>query len=375
MKRVSILKQSEIQIFSNGEIKEELAALPRYFERYDTMGGINNRHLPKFEEKFSRITKRTATSINGCTNGIYLALKRLNLNGDPVLVPPVTFFGVGSSIVKAGGIPVYTRTTPEGLMDVESCLEVVDKKFFGKKPKAVIPCHINSRFNDPRKLNGVIEIVEDAASAFGTTTPEGECIVASTPNISIISFSYGKPLTAGEGGMIFSDEEVSRWIKGHRYCGLENMDGMYGYGVFNVTDPDLKFPYQAVSAMLIMEKLKRFDQQLKRRREIATYYQERFGYLNEIQLYENGNQLTFMIMNTQRDRIQNYLTEKGIKSYLNHRPMYKLDAFAHYPGVASFVETTEHYFNRVLHIPCRHDLSDSDVEYIADSMRDIYEKI
>lgn len=361
----------EIQIFSNGEIKEELAALPRYFERFDTMGGINNRHLPKFEEKFSRITKRTATAVNGCTNGIYLALKRLNLNGDPVLVPPVTFFGVGASILKAGGIPVYTRTTEDGLMDVDSCIEALDQRFFGKKPRAVIPCHINSRFNDSRRLNNLIEVVEDAASAFGTKTPEGDCIISSTKNVSIISFSYGKPLTAGEGGMIFSDEDTSRWIKGHRYCGLENMDGMYGYGVFNVIEPDLKFPYQAVSAMLILEKLKRFDSQLTRRRQIASYYQQQFGANNGVSLYENGNQLTFMLMTPKRNEVQAYLNEAKIKSYYNHRPMYKLDAFRHYPGVSSFMETTEKYFDSVLHIPCRHDLSDSEVEYIANTVKRI----
>lgn len=368
MKEIYPLKQLEIQIFSNGEIKEELAALPRYFERYDTMGGINNRHLPKFEEKFSRLTGRTATAINGCTNGIYLALKRLGLQGDPVLVPPVTFFGVGASILKAGGIPVYTRTTPDGLMDVDSCLEALDQRFFGKLPKAVIPCHINSRFNDSRRLNGLIEVIEDAASAFGTRTPEGECIVSSTNNISIISFSYGKPLTAGEGGLMFSNNETSRWIKGHRYCGLENMDGMYGYGVFNVIEPDLKFPYQAVSAMLILEKLKRFDSQLTRRREIAKFYDQQFGRRNQIELYQNGNQLTYMLISNHRDMIQSKLNEAGIKSYYNHRPMYKLDAFKNYPGVDNFKETTEDYFDKVLHIPCRHDLSDQEVEYIAETV-------
>lgn len=359
----------EIQIFSNGEIKEELAALPRYFERFDTMGGINNRHLPKFEEKFSRLTGRTATAVNGCTNGIYLALKRLNLQGDPVLVPPVTFFGVGASILKAGGVPVYTRTTEDGLMDTDSCVQALDQRFFGKKPKAVIPCHINSRFNDYRKLNGLIEVVEDAASAFGTKTPEGECSIASTKNVSIISFSYGKPLTAGEGGMIFSDADTSRWIKGHRYCGLENMDGMYGYGVFNVIEPDLKFPYQAVSAMLILEKLKRFDSQLARRREIALFYQQELGSKNEVEFYGNGNQLTYMLLTRNREKVQACLNEAGIKSYYNHRPMYKLDAFKDYPGVDGFMDTTENYFSRVLHIPCRHDLSDTQVEYIAETVK------
>jgi dTDP-4-amino-4,6-dideoxygalactose transaminase len=356
-----------IQLYSLGEIKEELAVLPKYFERLDTMGGVNNRHIPKLEEKFSKLSGRIATSINSCTNGVYLALKYQKLNNEPVFVPPITFFGIGSSIIKAGGIPVFTRTDKHGLMDVESVIEFIDYKW-PKKAKVAVPCHINSRHNDISQLQGHIDLVEDAAPSFGTKNKYGECIVSSTSNISIISFSYGKPLTAGEGGMMFSNSETSQWIKGHRYCGLDNLDGQYGYGVFNVHEPDLKFPFHALGATLIREKIRKFDQQLLKRQQIAAYYQTLFGHLNHADFYSNGNQITYMLLcnnKEQRDQVQSKLDHNGIKSYLNHRPMFLLDAFKNFPGIPGYIESTMHYFDRVLHIPCRHDLSDSEVEHIA----------
>lgn len=357
-----------IEIYSIGDIKEELAALPKYFERLDTMGGVNNRHLPKLEKKFSKLTKRSATLVNSCTNGVYLALKELNLNNDPVIVPPITFFGIGSSIIKAGGIPIYSRTDKHGLMDVDSVLEILDTKFYGKKPKAIVPCHINSRHNDVERLQGLLDIVEDAAPAYGVKDKHGNCIVSNTKNVSIISFSYGKPLTSGEGGVIFSSEETSQWIKGHRYCGLENLDGQYGYGVFNVTEPDLKFPFHALGAMLITEKLKRFDAQLARRTQIGTYYDSILGANNDADFYLNGNHVTYMILakdTEHRNKIQQTLLDANIRSYYNHRPMYLLDAFKDYPGASEYKESTAKYFDRVLHIPCRHDLTDEEVDHIA----------
>jgi len=185
-----------IQIYSLGEIKQELGTMSKYFERLDTLGGVNNRHIPKLEEKFSTMTNRVATSINSCTNGIYLALKSLNLNNDPVFVPPVTFFGVGATIIKAGGIPVFTRTDKHGLMDVDSVADYLDHKW-PNKAKAVIPCHINSRHNDVSQIQNKINIIEDSAPSFGTQDKHGNCIVSSSSNISIISFSYGKPLVTG----------------------------------------------------------------------------------------------------------------------------------------------------------------------------------
>lgn len=355
-----------IQLHSLGEIKKELEILPKYFERLDTLGGVNNRHIPKLEEKFTKIVNRTATAINSCTNGIYLALKRLNLNESPVFVPPITFFGVGSSIIKAGGIPIFTRTDKHGLMDIKSVEEYLDYNW-PKKADVALPCHINNRHNDVSSLQDKISIVEDAAPSFGTLDSQGRCIISNSKNISVISFSYGKPLTAGEGGMIFSDADTSQWIKGHRYCGLDNLDGVYGYGIFNVYDPELKFPFHALGSMLIWEKLKSFKEQLTRRRLIAEFYQKNLGSKHDADFYANGNQLTYMLLckdKDQRNKVQIHLEQNNIKTYYNHRPMFMLDAFKNCLGIPGYKESTMYYFDRVLHIPCRHDLSDIEVEYI-----------
>lgn len=360
-----------VQLYSLGEIKEELAVLPKYFERLDTLGGVNNRHIPKLEEKFTNLVGRTATSVNSCTNGVYLALKKFNLNQTPVFVPPVTFFGIGSSIVKAGGIPVFTKTDKHGLMDVASVEEYLDYSW-PNKAKVAVPCHINSRHNDVTSIQDSIGLVEDAAPSFGTKDKQGRCIVANSNNISIISFSYGKPLTAGEGGMIFSDAKTSQWIKGHRYCGLDNLDGMYGYGVFNVHEPDLKFPFHALGSMLIWEKLKTFEQHLARRRSIAEYYEQHIGSKHQAEFYYQGNQVTYMLLcqnNDHRNRVQAVLEQNNIKTYYNHRPMFLLDAFKNYPGIPGYQETAMLYFDRVLHIPCRHDLTDSEVEHVMQTTR------
>lgn len=360
-----------IEIYSLGDIKEELAILPKYFERFDTMGGINNRHLPKLEQKLGQRMNKTAVSVSSCTNGIYLALKQLKLDNDPVFIPPITFFGLGGAILKAGGIPVFTPVDKFGLMDSQKVLEYLDYNW-PKQAKAVIPCHINNRYVTVDPLQDKIHIIEDAAPSMGTENTNGQCIITASKNTSVISFSYGKPLTAGEGGMIFSDTLTGNWIKGQRYCGLDNLDGQYGYGKFKVEQSDLKLPYHGLGAMLIWEKLKKFNQQLERRREIARFYNDQFGHLQNFDFYTKGNHITHVILLKdfyQRQQVKSILEQQGIKSYYSHQPMFYFDAFKSFTGIPGYIETANDYFNCVLHIPCRYDLSDSEVVMIAETTK------
>lgn len=352
-----------IQIYSIGDIKKDLMNVGRMFESSDTLGGINSRHIKSLEEKFLARTNRQSVFVSSCTNGIYLALKNLNLAGRFVVMPPITFFGIASAVLKANGIPLYSRVDKYGLMDVDSVLELSEKYAVG----AVIPSHINNRYVDVSKLKD-LTVVEDAAPAFGMKRVDGSCVVSNTPNISVISFSYGKPLTAGEGGMIFTNSDEN-WYRGQRYCGLDNLDGQYGYGSFNVTEPELKLSNTALSAALVMNKLRSLESNIDRARSIANYYDKTFGFMQENDLYQNGNHQTYVIMSEAKHQIIELLEGAGVKSYSSHRPVFRNDAFSNFVGATRYKATSDIYFNKVLHIPCRYDLSDSEVNLIAETVK------
>lgn len=354
-----------IELFSLGDIKTELQQLSRVVNVDDTLGGVNNRHIPHMEKKFSHLTGRDAAAVNSCTNGLYLSLRRLNLNQDPVLLPPIVFFGVAGAVQRAGGIPILSRTDKDGLMDLGRMDEILSKEFDGKKIKAVIPAHINGRYVDVDAIEKSVTIIEDSAPAFGVTKKNGRCLISDTNNVSVISFSFAKPLTAGEGGVIFSDPEMGKWIRSHRYCGLDDLVGRYGIGNFDVHDPELKFPFHALGANLISIKLKSFEKNLERRRRIAGFYNEYLADKHDAVFYPGGNHLTYMISTLRRKKVEKALEEAGVGFYYNHRPVYRFSAFKNLPQLDdTVVSSTDAYFNRVLHIPAREDLSDAEVEKI-----------
>lgn len=350
-----------VQIYSIGDIKQDLTSIARMFESSDTLGGINSRHIKSLEDKFLKITNKESVFVSSCTNGIYLALKRLNLDNDYVIVSPITFFGIISAIVKAGGIPLYSRVDKYGLMDLASVEELCDLY----KVKAIIPSHINNRCVDTRQLQSIV--IEDSAPAYGIKRNDGTDIL-DTPHISVLSFSYGKPLTAGEGGMILLNNTDSVWYRGQRFCGLIT-DGTYGYSSFDVVEPELKLTNTALSAALVSSKLRQFSSQRALSAKIASYYNSTFGSLIDSELNINGNHQTFVILSENRDRIQQALESNNIKSYLSHRPVYRNQAFSEYRGASGYKRTSDSYYGKILHIPCRHDLTDSQVNVIAETIK------
>lgn len=353
-----------IQIYSIGDVKKDLMNVGRMFESSDTLGGINSRHINTLEQKMTTKTGRQSVFVNSCTNGIYLALKKMDLRGRYVIMPPITFFGIASAIIKAGGIPLYSRTDNYGLMDVDSVNELMDQYDVA----AIIPSHINNRYVDTLQLPSAL-VIEDAAPAFGMKRIDGSCVVSENKNTSVISFSYGKPLTAGEGGMIFTNNNDENWYRGQRYCGLMNVDGQYGYGTFNVEEPELKLANTAISAAMVMYKLRTLESGIERARSIAKYYHSELGNLHEGELYENGNHQTYVILSDDKINVANALLNKDIKSYASHRPVYFNEAFRGFMGAPRYKATSETYFNKILHVPCRQDLTDDEVNLIVETIK------
>lgn len=353
-----------IQIYSIGDVKKDLMNVGRMFESSDTLGGINSRHIAALEQKMTARTGRQSVFVNSCTNGIYLVLKNMNLQGRYVIMPPITFFGIASAIIKVGAIPLYSRTNKYGLMDVDSVNELMDQYDVA----AIIPSHINNRYVDTVKLPSAL-VIEDAAPAFGMKRTDGSCLVSDNTNKVVISFSYGKPLTAGEGGMIFTNNNDENWYRGQRYCGLMNVDGQYGYGAFDVEEPELKLANTAISAAMVMNKLRTLESSIERTKNIAKYYHSELGNLHEGELYENGNHQTYVILSDSKAVVANALLNKDIKSYSSHRPVYLNEAFNRFMGAHRYKATSEIYFNKILHVPCRQDLTDNEVNLIVETIK------
>lgn len=176
-----------------------------------------------FEEEFSaHVGGRHCVAMNSGTSALHLGFIAAGIKpGDEVIVPSFSFAATANSVVLAGGVPVFADIDPKTFnMDPDHVETLITKK-----TKAIMPVHLYGhiaamdRFEEMASKHGLL-LIEDAAQghlASLNCRNSGEFgIVAS------FSFYPTKNMTAGEGGMVVTDNaEVARMLRLLRNQGQE----------------------------------------------------------------------------------------------------------------------------------------------------------
>ncbi|MGW7363024.1 DegT/DnrJ/EryC1/StrS family aminotransferase [Streptomyces sp. NPDC054841] len=140
-------------------------------------------------------------TVNG-TVALFLALRALGVgHGDEVIVPAYTFVASATAVVLAGAVPVVADVREETLhLDPRAVRGLI-----GPRTKAVMPVHLGGAPAETEALRGLgPAVVEDAAQAHGAARhgrPAG-----ALGDAACFSFQSGKAMTAGEGGIVVTDD-------------------------------------------------------------------------------------------------------------------------------------------------------------------------
>ena len=162
----------------------------------------------KLEIKFAGKTgSKHALAVNSCTSALITSLIACGVGpGDEVIVPGYTFFASCAAIVAVKAIPVIAE------VDETLTLDPADlKRKITPYTKAVIPVHMRGV---PCNMTEIMEIakkhnlkvIEDAAQACGGTY-KGKYL-GTFGDCGCFSFQYHKIITAGEGGIIITDDDL-----------------------------------------------------------------------------------------------------------------------------------------------------------------------
>jgi len=233
-----------------------------------------------FESEFAAaVQARHAVAVSSCTAGIQLALRSLRLRtGARVLTSTNTFCGAVHAIVQAGLRPVLVDVDPEtGMPTWETTRRAVDAS---GGASAMVVVHWAG---DPADVAALADaarlpaerIVQDAAHALGTYTPDGP--VGSQPGATVFSFYATKNLPIGEGGMVTTDDEDrAAWIRTGRLHGM-SADAWRRYlpggsWRYDVATSGLKANMTDLQAAIGRAQLRHFAAWQSRRAELARHY-------------------------------------------------------------------------------------------------------
>jgi dTDP-4-amino-4,6-dideoxygalactose transaminase len=148
-----------------------------------------------------------ALAVNAGTSALYLALAGLGIGpGDEVIVPGFTFVATISSVVHARAVPVLAE------VDASFNLDPADVEArITPRTKAILAVHMLGSAARIEQLKAVAErhgvfLIEDACQAFGATY-QGRWL-GTFGHVGAFSFNEYKTITAGDGGMLVTDDDA-----------------------------------------------------------------------------------------------------------------------------------------------------------------------
>jgi len=163
----------------------------------------------EFEREFARWAgARRAIAVANGTVALDLALKALDVQpGDEIIVTPRTFIASVSTVLNAGGVPVFADVDRES---GNICPRSVEGAITDRT-RGILPVHLGGWPCDMPALRQLADehglfIVEDCAQAHGAMV--GNRMVGSFGEVGAWSFCQDKIITTGgEGGMVTTDDE------------------------------------------------------------------------------------------------------------------------------------------------------------------------
>ena len=212
---------------------------------------------------------RHALGVANGTDALVLSLRALDIGpGDEVITSPFTFFATAESISLVGATPVFADIDDASFnIRPDSVKEKITDR-----TKAILPVHIFGHPADMQALRSIasehgLRLIEDAAQAFGAKA--GEAVVGSLGDTGCFSFYPAKVLGCyGDGGLITTSDEGI-------YEHLQRLRNHGAIAAFTHTEIGYNSRLDAVQAALLAIKLKKIEDDIAKREQVAAWYDER----------------------------------------------------------------------------------------------------
>ena len=346
----------------------------------------------RFENEFSAYTGAAhSVAVSSGTAALHLALRAAGLEaGDEVIVPSMTFTATAEVVCYFGGRPVLVDVEREtGNMSVEAAARAVTPK-----TRAIIPVHYGGQ---PCDMDGImslarssdLRVIEDAAHSLPASF--GGKNVGAIGDMTCFSFYATKPLAAGEGGMVTTENE--EWADRIRVLRLHGISkdawkrySRGGSWFYEVVEPGYKYNMTDIQAALALAQLAKLDAMTARRKEISGRYADAISGspgLSTTALVP-GRETSYHLFpllvdpaahTIDRARFIEELGRLGIGTSVHFipihmHPFYRSE-FGYSPGD---FPGAEWLYERIVSLPVYPGMSDEEVDYVSECVTDVSRK-
>lgn len=311
------------------------------------------------------------------TNAMIIGLKAIGItSGDEVIISSHTYVATAAAIHLVGATPVFADIDDNNLL----CAASAEAKLT-PRTKAIMPTQLNGRCANMTAIRVLAEregihLLEDSAQGLGARH-KGKA-AGTFGAFGNLSFYPAKLIGCfGDGGAVMTDnDDTAEKLSLLRDHGRNDSGEVIAWGTNSRLDN--------LQAAFLRVRLKHFDEDIGRRREIAKKYNDAFknnpylfppagpddnpDYFDVYQNYEIAVEF--------RDDLRENLAKKGVKTIIqwSGKPVHHFDNLGFGRNVIKDLPRTDWFFERCLLLPMHMGLQDDDVDYIIEKVLGFYHK-
>ncbi len=317
--------------------------------------------VAEFENNFSNwVGSKYGIGVGNGTDAIKLALLSLDIgHGDEVITVSNTAVPTVSAIIETGATPVFCDVNTDDFnIDIELIGSLITKK-----TKAIVCVHLYGHAANITKLVKIckenkINLIEDCAQSHGSKYKNK--LTGSFGKVSAFSFYPTKTLGGfGDGGMcVTNNKSIDKKIRMLRFYGMKDK-------YYSEIENGVNTRLDEVHAAILDYKLKRLDNDIKKRRKIASIYNSQLKDTNLILPIEKKDYFhsyyVYVVRHKNRDKIIKILKDNNINLNISYPyPIHTMPPFRKFKK--SSMKNTNKLSKEIFSLPMYPALSIEKVE-------------
>jgi UDP-4-amino-4,6-dideoxy-N-acetyl-beta-L-altrosamine transaminase len=240
----------------------------------------------KFEKALaSYVGAKYAVAMSSGTAGLHAATFAAGLGpGHEAITTPLTFVASANCVLYHQACPVFADVQPDTLNIDPAQIE----PRITSRTKVLIPVDYAGQPADLDEIDEIaarhqLVVIEDAAHALGARYKGRR--VGTLATITVFSTHAVKHITTGEGGVVVTDDaELAGQLRVFRNHGITSEARDRQEWFYEMTALGYNYRLTDIQCALGLTQLHKLDVWLKRRRAIASRYNEAFAGMPEIEI-------------------------------------------------------------------------------------------
>jgi len=339
---------------------------------------------PKIEEFEKALANycnsKYAIALSNGTAALHLASLSLLNPEDKVLTTPNTFLATVNSILYASAKPIFVDIQENGNIDLDLCEEALKKD---PSIKALYAVHFSGNPVEQEKLERLknkygILILEDCAHSLGAEYSGIKAGSCTNSDLSIFSFHPVKPITAGEGGAITTNDfKLYKKFKILRNHGMVKTNCMMPWE-YEMQELGFNYRITDIQCALALSQLKKLDSFTAKRRKIASRYDKAFKNYELIKpLYPLNDSSSYHLyvvlvefnqINITKEKFFKQMRKLGIGLQLHYIPVNRQPYYRKLGFGNEKHPVMQNYYKKAFSLPIYPSLTEQNQDYVINRL-------